>query len=93
MSAWPREGEVFHWSGENSERSRIKAGRDLLEYLLALESAGRGYHLIGHSHGGSVIWHALCRAGCSGKSCAICAAGPRWGLRSCSTARGACGTC
>ena len=29
---------------------------------LELESEGRGYHLVGHSHGGSVIWHALCRA-------------------------------
>ena len=56
------EGEMFHWSGENSERSRIKAGRDLLEHLLELETEGRGYHLVGHSHGGSVIWHALCRA-------------------------------
>ena len=56
------EGEVFHWSGENSERSRIKAGRDLYEHLLELEAEERGYHLVGHSHGGSVIWHALCRA-------------------------------
>lgn len=55
----PEHGEVFHWSGDNSERARIKAGHDLLERLLTLESAGRGYHLIGHSHGGSVIWHAL----------------------------------
>ena len=31
-------------------------------YLLELEAEGRGYHLIGHSHGGSVIWHTLCRA-------------------------------
>jgi hypothetical protein len=51
--------EVFHWSGENSERARIKAGIDLLARLKALEAQGRGYHLIGHSHGGSVIWHTL----------------------------------
>ena len=56
------DGEVFHWSGDNSERSRIKAARELLDRLLELESEGRGYHLIGHSHGGSVIWHTLCRA-------------------------------
>jgi hypothetical protein len=55
----PERGEVFHWSGDNSERARIKAGHDLLERLLQLELAGRCYHLIGHSHGGSVIWHAL----------------------------------
>lgn len=53
------QGDVFHWSGDNSERARIKAGHALLERMLELESAGRGYHLIGHSHGGSVIWHAL----------------------------------
>ena len=52
-------GELFHWSGENSERARIKAASDLLARLLALEAAGTPYHLIGHSHGGSVIWHAL----------------------------------
>lgn len=51
--------EVFHWSGENSERARIKAGIELLAKLKALEAQGRGYHLIGHSHGGSVIWHTL----------------------------------
>jgi len=51
--------EMFHWSGENSERARIKAALELLDRLKALESEGRGYHLIGHSHGGSVIWHTL----------------------------------
>lgn len=55
----PQRGEVFHWCGENSERARIKAGHDLLEQLLKLEQSQTGYHLIGHSHGGSVIWHAL----------------------------------
>jgi hypothetical protein len=56
------QGEVFHWSGDNSERARIKAGTDLLEQMLQLEAGGRKYHLIGHSHGGSVIWHALRQA-------------------------------
>jgi hypothetical protein len=56
------QGEVFHWSGDNSERARIKAGIDLLEQMLQLEASGRKYHLIGHSHGGSVIWHALRQA-------------------------------
>ncbi|MAI33873.1 MAG: hypothetical protein L7W43_12385 [Rubripirellula sp.] len=51
--------EVFHWSGENSERARSKAGRQLLERLRTLEGEQRDYHLVGHSHGGSVIWKAL----------------------------------
>jgi hypothetical protein len=55
----PKRGRVFHWSGDNSERARIKAAQDLLTFLLDLESKDRSYHLIGHSHGGSVIWHAL----------------------------------
>ena len=50
---------VFHWSGENSERARIKAGLDLLERFLENEERCIPYHVIGHSHGGSVIWHAL----------------------------------
>jgi hypothetical protein len=54
-----RQGEIFHWSGANSERARIKAAGDLLEYVGQLEEQGRGYHLVGHSHGGSVIWHTL----------------------------------
>lgn len=55
----PEQGKIFHWSGENGERARIKAARDLLEFLTAIEDEGKRYHLIGHSHGGSVIWHAL----------------------------------
>jgi hypothetical protein len=51
--------EVFHWSGENSERARSKASRQLLERLRNLEAEGRDYHLVGHSHGGSVIWKTL----------------------------------
>ena len=51
--------EVFHWSGENSERARSKASHQLLERLRTLEAEHRDYHLVGHSHGGSVIWKAL----------------------------------
>ena len=60
-------GEVFHWSGENSERARSKAGRQLLTRIERLESLGQPYHLIGHSHGGSVIWHALRQATLAGR--------------------------
>ena len=56
------EGEVFRWSGENHERARSKAAARLLDHLTVLENEGRPYHLIGHSHGGSVIWAALRRA-------------------------------
>ncbi|MDA7878356.1 hypothetical protein N9B39_02270 [bacterium] len=51
--------EVFHWSGENSERARSKAALQLLDRLRSLETEGRDYHLVGHSHGGSVIWKTL----------------------------------
>jgi len=51
--------EVFHWSGDNSERARSKAALKLLDRLRALEAEGRDYHLVGHSHGGSVIWKTL----------------------------------
>ena len=55
----PRAGELFHWSGENSERARSKASLDLYHHLRELESRQQPYHLVGHSHGGSVIWGAL----------------------------------
>ena len=48
--------EVFHWSGDNGERARSKAAAQLLEHLRPLEESGQSYHLVGHSHGGSVIW-------------------------------------
>jgi len=49
----------FKWSGANSEKDRRRAGRKLATRLRKLERDGRSYHLVGHSHGGSVIWHAL----------------------------------
>jgi hypothetical protein len=54
-----REGSIFRWSGDNTERARSKAAAQLLRFLEPLEKSGKPYHLIGHSHGGSVIWSAL----------------------------------
>ncbi len=55
-------GIPFHWSGSNLESQRRLAGIELLARLRSLESRGVSYHLIGHSHGGSVIFHALARS-------------------------------
>jgi hypothetical protein len=53
---------LFTWDGRNSQISRLHAANRLLALLLELERQGRGYHLVGHSHGGSVIWEALISA-------------------------------
>lgn len=50
---------LFHWSGANTQTERLKASGALLAELMELERQGRRYHLVGHSHGGSVIWEAL----------------------------------
>ncbi|MEM1371495.1 MAG: hypothetical protein AAGG72_04610, partial [Pseudomonadota bacterium] len=49
----------FVWSGDNSETARRRAGRRLFRELRELEDSGEKYCLVGHSHGGSVISHAL----------------------------------
>ena len=54
--------KVFHWNGGNSECDRQVAAAALLEQLLKLEEVGTRYHLVGHSHGGSVLWAAVCLA-------------------------------
>jgi hypothetical protein len=53
------QGELFHWSGANSESERRAAGDALAARIEQLERSGRPYHLVGHSHGGSVLWLAL----------------------------------
>ncbi|GIF46336.1 hypothetical protein DFJ67_5007 [Asanoa ferruginea] len=53
---------LFRWDGLNSQVGRLRAGNRLLAFLLELERQGHGYHLVGHSHGGSVIWEALVSA-------------------------------
>ena len=54
-----RKTEVFCWTGDNSERDSRAGGHALFKHLQSLEHKGIAYHLIGHSHGGSVIWHCL----------------------------------
>lgn len=54
--------EVFHWSGKNSERARNLAAHELYRHIRGLEKQGHDVHLVGHSHGGSVIWHMLKQA-------------------------------
>ncbi|MFF4159818.1 hypothetical protein [Streptomyces sp. NPDC001678] len=64
-AALPEPGEeigLFHWSGINAQSKRLKAGAELLDLLLKLEERERKYHLVGHSHGGSVIWETLVSA-------------------------------
>ncbi|MFI8849224.1 hypothetical protein ACIGW3_03330 [Streptomyces sp. NPDC053499] len=55
----PHSGRLFHWSGANTQSARLSASMELLALLVELERKGRPYHLVGHSHGGSVIWEAL----------------------------------
>ncbi|MEO1281582.1 MAG: hypothetical protein AAFV69_07610 [Pseudomonadota bacterium] len=49
----------FVWSGDNSETERRRAGERLFREIRQIDEAGEKYCLIGHSHGGSVISHAL----------------------------------
>jgi hypothetical protein len=51
-------GKPFHWSGANLENERDEAALVLLERLRKLDGKV-GYHLIAHSHGGSVAWRCL----------------------------------
>lgn len=53
---------VFHWSGRNSERARRNAARLLLEHLRRFERQRIPYHVVAHSHGGSILWAALVAA-------------------------------
>ncbi|MDX2289278.1 MAG: hypothetical protein NW217_10720 [Hyphomicrobiaceae bacterium] len=50
---------AFTWSGANSETERRNAGAALLQRMRELEARREPYVVIGHSHGGSVISHAL----------------------------------
>lgn len=54
------------WDGRNSESSRFAAGSRLAGVIRWLEKRGEPYCAIGHSHGGSVMAHALVEATWSG---------------------------
>src|SRR4051794_3128909 len=50
--------ESFHWTGENSDVFRVLDSSLLLERLRRENEKGP-FHVIAHSHGGMVLWHAL----------------------------------
>jgi hypothetical protein len=54
--------EPFQWSGLNWESARQAAGDELWKRLQQNEQQKRPYHLVSHSHGGSVVWAALIRS-------------------------------
>lgn len=47
------------WKGKNHQLYRHVASQELLEYLRQFEEEKMPYHIIAHSHGGSVLWGAL----------------------------------
>jgi len=49
----------FHWSGDNSEAARNHDAQRLANKLSDIESTGRAYHVVVHSHGGNLLWQAL----------------------------------
>jgi pimeloyl-ACP methyl ester carboxylesterase len=50
---------AFGWSGTNSHYARQSASVRLMEFLSDLSNSSESIHLIGHSHGGTVIQFAL----------------------------------
>lgn len=54
--------ESLRWTGDNTEVTRQAAADRLLKRLRELERDQRSYHLIGHSHGASIIMEALQRS-------------------------------
>ena len=50
----------FQWKdGPNSEEERRLAGKKLYQELKSCDESGDDYYLVGHSHGGSVVYSAL----------------------------------
>lgn len=63
----------FNWSGQNSFEARALAARDFTVYLTdAIRKAPKANHIvISHSHGGTVVMHALAAMDLDGKECPV----------------------
>lgn len=59
-SSCPGVVSSFQWDiGDNSETARRRFGAKLSALILEMEKEGIPYSFVAHSHGGSVLWHAL----------------------------------
>jgi hypothetical protein len=52
-------GAPLQWPGGVQQSERDAAAEKLAACVLKIENEQRPYHLVGHSHGGSIIWKAL----------------------------------
>jgi hypothetical protein len=71
--------EPFDWSGRNSHRARVRAGRALGDHLTALieRYPGAAHAIVAHSHGGNAAMYAVRTAGLAARIGAIvCMATP-----------------
>lgn len=53
------QGDFFAWSGANSYAERRYAAIELYKFLQKFESDDIPYHIVAHSHGGSIVWDTL----------------------------------
>jgi hypothetical protein len=69
----------FTWSGQNSHRCRIKAGKELADFIVELgknQSHPISISIVGHSHGGNVALYALKHPGTEKVDSIVCLATP-----------------
>ena len=57
---------AVEWNGQANEAARLAAGQHLAQGLLKKFDGGENVHLVGQSHGGNVIGHALQQLGGTG---------------------------
>ncbi len=52
--------QTFDWTGDNLESVRRQAAHELQrDFIDPLEQGDQQYHVVAHSHGGSVFWQAM----------------------------------
>lgn len=49
---------AFRWSGDNTDKARAQAGRDLANYVMSNRVSSEPITLVGHSHGGNAVIEA-----------------------------------